>query len=455
MDVLTPAEAARSARDAVGTAALAALVGGGLVVPALAVGEYARLLSGLILAATTGFAIRMLLSALFALREPDRPPEVDSDAALPSVTVVVTAYNEADALAETVSACLRQSYPPERLDVVVGYEAASTDGTPAIAERLAAESPRVEAVRRDAPPAGKAAAVNRALRRARGEIVASIDAGQRFEPGAVRRAAGWFLADGGTWCVKGRCYGTNAAASLVALHATVERHVVERIEFVARDASGGFDLFTGGQAFFRRAALDALGPFDETVLLEDLDMAARIHARGGRIRVDPGIVTAERNPETLAAWWSQRKRWARGGMQVARRYLARLPADSDLPTTVRLDALYTFCTVLTLPALALASPLVPLSVLGGAPAPPPSALAASTAAAAAALLLPYAVFLRDARAGRAHDPREYLVPITLPLYLGLQAAVVVDAFVDEFVRRRPAVYVTSREASPRGSPIEE
>ncbi|WP_129114481.1 glycosyltransferase [Halegenticoccus tardaugens] len=449
MEVRTPSEARSDVSVAAGTAAVAALLCGALVVPALLIPAYAGLLAASVLAASTGIAFRMILSTLLSVGDPaPEPPSLPADP--PTVSVVVTAYNEADALEGTVASCLRQSYPTDRLEVVVGYEAASDDGTADVAERIAARNRRVAAVRREVSPGGKAAAVNHALPRAEGDVIASVDAGQRFEPTAVRRAVRRLLEGDDVWCVKGRCFGTNAAASLVALHATVERHLIERTEFVARDVAGGFTLFTGGQAFFRREALSALGGFDETVLLEDLDAASRIHARGKRIRVDPTVVSAERNPETLAAWWSQRKRWVRGGMQVARRHLRRLSDDPNLSPIVRLDALYTFCVVLTLPILLLASPVATLSALGVGPPFPGAALSTAAAAVSSTFALPYAVFLQDELAGRAHDPREYVAPLTLPAYLALQAAVVVAAFVDEFVRRRPAVYVTSSEASSRG-----
>jgi len=51
--------------------------------------------------------------------------------------------------------------------------------------------------------------------------VGVLDADRRLVPDADR--------------VKGRCLGTNPAASPVALRATVDRGIVERTELVARD----------------------------------------------------------------------------------------------------------------------------------------------------------------------------------------------------------------------------
>jgi len=165
-------------------------------------------------------------------------------------------------------------------------------------------------------------------------------------------------ADEDTWCVKGRCYGSNPTDSLLALHATVERHIAELADLFGREVLGGFTIFGGGQTFFRRELFDELGAFDEEILVEDIDMSARIHAAGKRLRVDPDVVTYEENPATLSAWWSQRTRWARGWMQVAVRYLPRLPFDSTLSRRARFDAAYTFVYALVPVITIVAAPML-------------------------------------------------------------------------------------------------
>lgn len=440
MDVRTPGSATLSPRTVARYAVAAGTLSACLVYPALVLPAYGRALATLLALLVLGAAARVVVSAAVALGRRE-PPERDGD--LPTVSVLITAYNEAAVLPETIEACRNLDYPAEKLEILVCYETASVDETAEIAEAAAASHARVRAVERDEPPGGKAAVTNCALRHATGEILAVVDADQRFEPDAVRRAVAWFRSDD-VWCVKGRCYGTNPRDSLVALHATVERHLAERTEFVARDVLGGFALFTGGQAFFRAAAFDELGPFDETVLLEDLDMTARIHASGKRLRVDPGVVTVEENPTTLVAWWSQRKRWARGGMQVARRHLARLPRNACVPLLARLDALATFGSLLALPLAVLSSPVVLIGRVDATLLPAEGALFGLVALAP--VVVPYLVFGRDAVDGRGHDRREYLAPLTLWPYFAVQAAVVVAAFLDEFVFERPAVYVTSTRA---------
>lgn len=421
-------------------AAVASSVAGGLVVAVVRFELLALAVETYVTALLVAVSVRTVADAVVATRPPSSPEPVH-DGSLPAASVLIAAYNEADVLGATVAACRRLDYPDGKLEVLVGYETASTDDTAAVAHAAAAGDPRVRAVARDGPPAGKAAATNHLRRHATGEVLAVLDADQRLEPGALRRAARWFAADPGLSCLKGRRFGSNPAASLVALFATVEWHVLERVAFVARGVAGGFALFTGGQVFVRADALDAVGGFDESVLLEDVELACRLHRRGERIAVDPGVVSRESNPVEVGTWWSQRKRWARGSLREARRHLRALAGAGATAPLVRLDAVATLGFVLALPALVVALPAaVAARIVHGSAFLGPAWLVPALVSVG----LPYAVLLGDERAGRDHHVREYLVPPVLWLYLAVQGLVVVAAFAAEFLLRTDPVYVTSR-----------
>jgi len=443
MEVKTAEEAGISLRSALRYVAVAAALVAVPLVPALLSPLYARVLRTLLLVLLLGLVGRTLLGAVLSFQGGDPPAGLPEDP--PSVSVVVPAYNEEPVLADTIEAALAVDYPGD-LEVVVCYEAASTDRTAAIAERYDDAHDAVRAVERDEPGGGKARATNYALAYATGDVVASIDADHQFAPDAVGRAVRWFAADEDVWCVKGRCYGRNPTDSLLALHATVERHIAELADLFGRQAVGGFTIFGGGQAFFRAELFEELGAFDDSVLVEDVDMSARIHAAGRDLRVDPGVVTYEENPATLSSWWSQRSRWARGWMQVAVRYLPSLPRDRTLGPVARADAAYTFLYALVPVVLVLAAPLFVLDrtlLAGGTLLPTVLEWPLWTLVGAAPLLCSGLVFLRDYRYGHGHHPLELAAAVTLWGYLFGQSVVYVVAFLREFVFRADSVYVTT------------
>jgi cellulose synthase/poly-beta-1,6-N-acetylglucosamine synthase-like glycosyltransferase len=451
MEVKTVEDTSISVRSIALYAAITMAMVGVVFAPALLDTRYPRFLNTVFLVALLGLVGRTIVSALLSFRQVSTPELTLGDDELPSVSILVPAYNEEPVLLDTIEACRNLDYPAEKLEVVLCYEADSADRTGELCRAAAAEDSRFVAVERDEPGGGKAKATNYALQYATGDVIASIDADHCFKPDAVRRAVAWFAADEDVWCVKGRCFGRNPEDSLLALHATLERHIAEKADLYARDVVGGFTIFGGGQAFFRRAVFEELGEFDEEVLVEDIDMSSRIHAAGKDLRVDPSIITFEENPATLDAWWSQRKRWARGWMQVAVRYIGSLPRNAEVSMRAKADAVYTFAYAIVPAFLVLALPLGAWQLSSGASATTyaPYEWVLWNVVGFAPVFVSAMIFLQDSRDGLSHHPREYLAAFTLWFYLVFQTVVFVAAFIDEFVLKRPSVYVTtSRSSAP-------
>ncbi len=480
MKVETAESQSFSYKGALRYIAVAVGVMGALYLPAIIFPDtWFRVLTTVMLVALLGLTGRALVSALFSFKRPETPELTLPDTELPDVSVVIPAYNEAAVLPDTIEACRKLDYPAEKLEVVLCYERDSVDDTAAICEAAADDDDRFKAVERDEPGGGKAKATNYALQYATGEIVASIDADHRFKSDAIRRAVAWFESDAGIWCVKGRCYGDNPRDSLLALHATVERHIAEKGDLFAREVLGGFTIFGGGQAFFRAEMFEELGDFDESVLVEDIDMSSKIHDFGKQLRVDPSIVTFEENPATLQSWWSQRKRWARGWMQVAFRYLFRLPRSRNMSIRERFDATFTFAYALMPVLVAFTFPILLFDMVRDFATHNPvtasvltdmglqttlehgiqtatffseftrnalwTLLALSPAIAACM------VFLQDYRDGFSHDSLELFASFTLWVYLALQSVVYVVSFLDEVIFERPSIYVTTARVNSQAN----
>ncbi len=128
----------------------------------------------------------LLLAALtrrrFQNRGPYRGQKGGNDAVeeLPTVSLIVPAYDEEKVIAEKVANALALDYPRERLQVIV----ASDGSTDATAERARAAGASLVL---ELPPGGKVAALNAAAEQAAGEILAFSDANSVWARDALRR----------------------------------------------------------------------------------------------------------------------------------------------------------------------------------------------------------------------------------------------------------------------------
>lgn len=149
--------------DWLGLAAGAALIAGWLALGALLVAGSRR--------------IRLLAEVLRQDAPQDGPPPLEVPiAALPTLSIIVTARNEAGAIEGTVERLLRQRYPGLQVIVV---DDRSTDGTSEILDRLkGAAGGRLDVVHnRDLPPGwlGKCHACRTGAERARGDFLLFLD----------------------------------------------------------------------------------------------------------------------------------------------------------------------------------------------------------------------------------------------------------------------------------------
>jgi len=100
----------------------------------------------------------------------------------PTVSVLISAYNEEDVIAATIENKLGQDYPHNKLEIIVVSDG-SDDRTDKIVEAFAVRG--VKLLRQD-PRAGKTSALNLAVTHASGEIIVFSDANSIYAPDALR-----------------------------------------------------------------------------------------------------------------------------------------------------------------------------------------------------------------------------------------------------------------------------
>jgi hyaluronan synthase len=109
----------------------------------------------------------------------------------PSLTVIIPAYNEGAMVEKAIYSVLAADYPHDRLEVYV-IDDGSTDDTWHYIQVAATEYPHIVTPFHFKKNRGKRAALQEGFRRARGEIVLTVDSDSMIERGALLALAGPF-----------------------------------------------------------------------------------------------------------------------------------------------------------------------------------------------------------------------------------------------------------------------
>ncbi len=152
-----------------------------------------------------GYPIMLCLLAILRRKSAHKQP------AQPFVSVVIAAYNEAECIRETVKNKLSCVYPSHKREILVVSDS-SDDGTDQIVKQLG--HAEVKLIRQE-PRQGKTAALNRAVKLAKGEIIVFSDANSLCGRDALRHLASNF-ADPTVGYVTGKLSYANPDGSGVA-----------------------------------------------------------------------------------------------------------------------------------------------------------------------------------------------------------------------------------------------
>lgn len=261
-----------------------------------------------------------------------RPP-VKTARRSPSVTVILAAYNEAAILPEAIDRLRHQSDPPEAIIIA---DDGSTDATAdLLAERFGLAAADIGVVSTASQPiaslrwlrlerGGKARAVNHAVALADTDLIIVLDADtllDRHAIGAMRQA---FARDphlaAATGVMEPFTNGTFSGRVMRAFQAHEYRWTA--LMSLAWQQDRALQLIAGAFAGFRRDAFLSVGGFDPYSLVEDYDLAHRLHRHASdhglpwTIAVVGKALCYTEAPATPLSLIRQRRRWFGGFLQI-------------------------------------------------------------------------------------------------------------------------------------------
>jgi cellulose synthase/poly-beta-1,6-N-acetylglucosamine synthase-like glycosyltransferase len=264
---------------------------------------------GLLLYSLAGYPL--LLAALVRLR-PRRASEAGPADRLPSVSVIVAAYAEAEVIGARIANLRSLEYPKELIELVV-----ACDGSPdATAERARAAGADLVL---ELPRGGKIRAQDAGVEHSHGEVVAFSDANVLWRPDALTRLVAPF-ADARVGYVCGD-------VRLVGQQGDNQEGLYWRYEMMLRTFESRLGSVTGGNGAIyatRREAYLVVDP----IMGHDLSFPFKMVKRGWRAVYAPDARASEKMVPTLEGEFARKRRmmghtWpivVRGGMLSPRGY---------------------------------------------------------------------------------------------------------------------------------------
>lgn len=205
------------------------------------------------------------------------------------LTVICPIYNEEQYIVECMESILRQDYPKDELEVIF-VDGMSTDGTRALVADYAAKYPFIHLL--DNPKRIVPTALNTAIRVAKGDLVARIDAHAKYPDNylsVLARKLQTLEADN----VGGVCRTLPAKETPLcqAIAAALSSPFGMGNSYFRIGADHDRQVDTVPFGFFRRSLFDRIGMFDEELIRnQDDEFNGRIIREGGKIFLVPEVV---------------------------------------------------------------------------------------------------------------------------------------------------------------------
>ena len=238
----------------------------------------------------------------------DEPPPLRES---PFVSMLVPCYNEAERIGETIAAIAAQAYPDFE---IIAIDDGSEDDTVARLIELVDRFSQLRIVQLKENH-GKANALRIGALASRSEYLVCVDADAILDTHATRWMVGHLIDGPRVGGVTGNPRVRNRTTLLARMQVGEFSAIIGLIKRAQR-VYGQLFTVSGVICAFRKTALNRVGFWSDRMVTEDIDISWRLQLDGWDIRYEPNALCWILMPETLGGLWSQRLRWARGGVEV-------------------------------------------------------------------------------------------------------------------------------------------
>jgi poly-beta-1,6-N-acetyl-D-glucosamine synthase len=224
---------------------------------------------------------------------------------LPSITLLIAAYNEQDIIEEKISNSLKLNYPSHKLQFIIVTDG-SSDRTPLIVQQYTNITLLHQNTRK-----GKTAAVNRAMKEVITDVVVFTDANTMLNDNALLEIAKHYDEDK-VGCVSGEKRvrvpdKANASAAGEGLYWKYESKLKQWDSELYSAAGAAGELFSIRTTLYEDV--------EEDTILDDFMISLKIVQKGFKIAYEPNAYALENSSEGIKEELKRKIRICAGGFQ--------------------------------------------------------------------------------------------------------------------------------------------
>lgn len=209
---------------------------------------------------------------------------------IPSVSLIISAYNEEKVIERKIRNCLELGYPKDKLEIIIASDC-SSDKTDQIV--ISYKDKGIELIRLDSRE-GKTAVQNKASQEASGEILVFSDADSMYQKDAIINIVKGF-ADPSVGCVGGRFVYLKPKGSTFG----EEKGLLGKFEQSVREKESNLItqiVVSGGFYALRKSLYSALEPD----LVSDFGLPLKVIKKGFRVIYEPNAIAYEETVPSMA-----------------------------------------------------------------------------------------------------------------------------------------------------------
>lgn len=253
-----------------------------------------------------------------------RPCPVVDESSLPSVTVIVPAFNEGELVGRTIHRLAASDYPPDRLNIIVVDDGSTDDTWRHIQGAARRIGPRVTALHYE-ENRGKRWALWEGFRRGTGEVFVTVDSDSLVEPDAIRSLVSPIVSDPRVGAVAGNVRVLNRRDGLIPRMLAIRYVMTFDYKRAAQSMMGGGAVFcvAGALAAYRRTAvMPVLDDWLHQTYLggqaragEDHAMTNFVLGQGHHVRFQRTARVRTQSPTTYVGLAQMFLRWGRSNIR--------------------------------------------------------------------------------------------------------------------------------------------